>query len=118
MKNRLFHQRLGFALVGLGEAWRREKSFRTQVLIGVVAVVVTALIRPGFAWTALVALAVALVLALELANAAIEYVIDHLHPDVAPEIKRAKDVAAAAVLVVSAGAAIVGLLMILDWLTG
>ena len=116
MKNRPFRQRLGFALSGVGAVWRREKSFRTQTLVAVVAVAVLALVRPGLVWAALVVVAIALVLALEMVNAAIEYMIDHIHPDVAPEIRRAKDVAAAAVLVASAGAAAVGLLIIVDWL--
>lgn len=71
--------------------------------------------RPGLLWTAVVVLAVALVLAFELANSALEYLIDHLHPQIAPEIKRAKDVAAAAVLVASIAALLVGVLMLIDW---
>jgi len=116
LKNRAFHQRLQFALAGVTEVWRREKSFRTQVVIGLVAVFLVAVLRPGFVWAALVAVSVALVLALELVNSAIEYMIDHIHPDIAPEIRRAKDVAAASVLVASAGGALVGILMIVAWL--
>ena len=117
MKNAPFHRRLGFALAGLGEVWRREKSFRTQVLVGLAAIVAIAVLQPGLVWAGLVAVCIVLVLALEMVNSAIEYMIDHIHPDVAPEIRRAKDVAAAAVLVASAGALIIGLLMIADWLT-
>jgi len=116
VKNRPFRQRLGFALAGVGAVWRREKSFRTQTLLAVGAAALVALLRPGLVWVGLVVVAITLVLALEMVNAAIEYMIDHIHPDVAPEIRRAKDVAAAAVLVASAGAAVVGLLMIVDWL--
>lgn len=116
VKNRPFRQRLRFALAGIAEVWRREKSFRTQTLGAVVAVAVLTLLRPGIVWAGLVAVAIALVLTLEMVNAAIEYMIDHIHPDVAPEIRRAKDVAAAAVLVASAGAAVVGLLMVVAWL--
>jgi undecaprenol kinase len=116
VKNLPFRQRLSFALAGVAEVWRREKSFRTQALLAIAAVAVVILIRPGLLWIGLVVAAIALVLALEMVNAAIESMIDHLHPEVAPEIRRAKDVAAAAVLVASAGAAVVGLLMILAWL--
>lgn len=116
LKNRAFHQRFQFALAGVTEVWRREKSFRTQVVIGLAAICAVAILRPGLIWAAIVAVAIALVLALEMVNSAIEYMIDHIHPDVAPEIRRAKDVAAAAVLVASAGAALVGLLMVLAWL--
>jgi undecaprenol kinase len=117
VKNLRFRHRIRFALAGIAEVWRRERSFRTQALIAVAALIVVVMIRPGLVWTAVVVVAIALVLALEMVNSAIEYMIDHIHPDVAPEIRRAKDVAAATVLVASAGAVVVGLLMIVAWLT-
>jgi undecaprenol kinase len=85
VKNRSFPQRLAFAFEGLKEVWRREKSFRAQALIGLIAVVATAVLRPGLLWAGVIAISIALVLASELANSAIEYMIDHLHPDVAPQ---------------------------------
>jgi diacylglycerol kinase (ATP) len=97
---------------GITEAWRGEASFRTQVVLGFAAILVTATLRPGLMWAAIVALAIALVLALEMVNAALEAVIDHLHPGPADPIRRAKDMAAGAVLAASAGAAIVGVLMV------
>ncbi len=117
MKNRPFNQRFSFALAGLAEGWRREKSFRTQVLIGLLAILLIAILRPGLWWAALVAMSIALVLAIELLNSAIERLLDYLHPNAAPEIKLAKDVAAAAVLIMSVGAICVGGLMILAWLS-
>ncbi len=118
MKNRDFYHRLGFAASGIVEAWRRERSLRAQVVLGVVAVVVTIALAPGLIWVAAVALSIALVLALELLNTAVECVIDHLHPDDAPAIKLAKDIAAGAVLVACIGATIVGLLMIVSVFRG
>ena len=112
MKNRPFRHRLGFALWGISEAWRRERSFRTQTLLGLAATLFTIMFAPRLIWAAAVALSIGLVLALELLNAAIEGVIDHLHPEAAPEIKLVKDIAAGAVLIASIGAATVGLLMI------
>jgi len=61
-------------------------------------------LRPAPLWWALVALAVAVVLAAELANTALERLADRLHPEKHPEIKVAKDCMAAAVLVASLGA--------------
>ena len=118
MKNQPFHTRMGFALAGILAVWRSERSFRTQCALAVVAVIVTALLRPGWVWAAIVGLAIALVLALELMNSALEYLIDKLHPELAPEIKRAKDAAAGAVLIASTGALVVGLIMLWDsWLS-
>jgi diacylglycerol kinase (ATP) len=65
-------------------------------------------------WVAAVTLSVGLVLALELVNSALERLIDHLHPGAAPEIAAVKDIAAGAVLLASAAAVVVGLLMILS----
>jgi diacylglycerol kinase (ATP) len=114
MKNRRFRKRLGFALAGIRIVWRREKSFRTQCGLAMVAAAVTAALRPGWTWAGLIALSIALVLALELVNAAIEYVIDRLHPDRHDEIMFAKDAAAGAVLLASFAALVVGALMLLS----
>lgn len=112
MKGRPFRKRLRFAVAGLAEAWQGEASFRTQAVLGGIAACATAALRPGVTWAAIVALAIALVLSLEMVNSALEAVIDHLHPDAADPIRRAKDMAAGAVLVASAGAAAVGVLMV------
>jgi undecaprenol kinase len=114
MKNRPFHERLGFAIDGIVAVWRRERSFRTQVGAAVTAVLTTALLRPSLPWVAAVVLSIGLVLALELLNSALEALIDLLHPDVAPAIKIAKDAAAGAVLLASIAAALVALLMLVS----
>ncbi|MET1111626.1 MAG: diacylglycerol kinase [Allosphingosinicella sp.] len=112
MKNRRFAARLGFAFAGLRLVFVREKSFRTQCAAAAAAALVTLLLRPGPLWSALVGLSIALVLALELVNSALEYLLDHLHPDLAREIGAAKDAAAAAVLLAGLAAAAVGALML------
>jgi undecaprenol kinase len=114
MKNRPFRARLGFALAGLRIVWARERSFRTQCVLALVAAAATAVLRPGWVWAALVALSVALVLLLEMVNAAIEYVIDRLHPELHDEIMYAKDAAAGAVLLASFASLVVGGLMVLS----
>lgn len=116
MKNKPFLSRFGFAVSGLREVWRREKSFRTQAALGVMAIAATIALRPGFVWVAFVTICIVLIFALELINSAIEYLIDHLHPEVAPEIRLAKDVAAAAVLVASIGAIVVAVLLLAAWI--
>ena len=85
-KNKQFYHRLGFAASGVSEAWTRERSFRTQVLLALAAIVFTVVFAPGLIWAAAVALSIALVLTLELLNTAMECLIDHLHPETAPEI--------------------------------
>ncbi len=104
---------MAFAITGIVEAAKRERSFRTQLAVAVGAIAVTTLLRPGLIWAAAVVLSIVLVLALELVNSAIEGLIDHIHPDIAPAIGLVKDVAAGAVLIASAGAVAVGVMMLL-----
>ena len=112
LKNRRFAERLGFALAGLRLVFRREKSFRAQSRLALAALIVTLALRPGFLWAALILLSAAFVLALELVNSALEYGLDHLHPGFSSEIGAAKDAAAAAVLVASLAALLIGLMML------
>jgi undecaprenol kinase len=110
-KNRPFRDRLRHALAGIGEACRRERSFRTQLAAAGAALAFLLILRPPAVWWALVALVSALVLAVELVNSALEALIDYLHPELHPEIRRVKDMAAGAVLVLSMGAVAVGALL-------
>jgi undecaprenol kinase len=118
MKNRAFHHRLKFAMAGIVTVWRRERSFRTQVAVAFAALLALMVLRPGFLWVAVVVLSVALVLGLELLNSALEALIDHLHPEIAPAVKIAKDAAAGAVLLASMAAAIVGGCMLISLFRG
>ena len=113
MKNRNFVQRLGFAIAGVLAGWRRERSFRTHGIFAVLAVLALLILRPAPVWWALVALAAALVMALELVNSAVETVIDHLHPERHEEMRIAKDMLAGAVLLVSLAALVVALMLVI-----
>ena len=112
MKNRAFSERLGFAWSGLRSAWRSEASLRTQIKISLLLLAVLAILRPSLLWWGLCGVMVALVIAAELLNTALEQLADHLHPEQDPRIKIVKDCAAAAVLILSIGALWVALLMV------
>jgi diacylglycerol kinase (ATP) len=119
MKNRPFIERMGFALAGLKAAWQREASFRTHCVMGLLAVAALVVLRPAPVWWAVILLVVALILALELVNSALEGIIDHLHPERHPEIKIIKDMVAGAVLVLSGTALLVALALAIDlWMQG
>jgi undecaprenol kinase len=104
MKNQSFAARARFALAGLAHAVRAERSLRTQLFAFAFALAALAWWRPAPVWWALVLLVSSAVLAAELVNTAIERLADQLHPQQHPQIRAAKDCAAAAVLVLSAGA--------------
>lgn len=61
---------------------------------------------------AVLALVIALVIAMEALNTSLEFVCDALHPEQHPLIGKAKDVAAAAVLICAFFAVIIGLLIL------
>jgi undecaprenol kinase len=83
---------------------RAEASLRVQAVSLAAAVVALLLLRPAPVWWALVLLAAAVVLSAELLNTALEQLADELLPQDSPGVRRAKDCAAAAVLIASLGA--------------
>ena len=66
---------------------------------------------PYLEWT-LIILCIAFVLSMEALNSAVEYLADKISPEQDPLIGKAKDIAAAAVLLSSIGAALVGFLLL------
>ena len=115
MKNQPFLTRFGFAVSGIVAAFA-ESSFRTHVAATVAVLLALLWLRPAPMWWALMAIAVALVLAAELANTAVERLADRLHPERHPAIKLVKDCLAAAVLVSSVGALAVAAAFVWDLL--
>ena len=95
----------GFAWAGIVYSYRVQANFRIEVWAGALAVGLAVFLRAPLAP---VGLACALVLSLELLNTALEAVVDLASPEVHPLARVAKDAAAGAVLVVSAGALLVG----------
>jgi diacylglycerol kinase len=93
-------RRFGFALSGIRYAIRTDKSFRLQWYgLGIVVSTILAILMPLTRDELLFIVgAYILILITELQNSALEYALDHLHPDTHENIGRSKDMAAAAVL--------------------
>ena len=114
MKNQPFPARVGFALRGIGHAFRAETGFRVHTLAGCAVAAVLCITRPPAAWWAIAAITVSAVVAAELFNTAIERLADHLHPQRHPAIGIVKDCAAGAVLVTSIAALCVAAAFVFD----
>ena len=112
MKNHSFDKRCRYACQGLASAFTHEVSFRTQLVFGLGVLLFMFWMQPPLVWGALVVVMIALVLAAELFNTALEHLVDGLHPEEAGFVRVAKDCAAAAVLVLSIAATVVFLLML------
>ena len=106
LKQRPLRRRMRDGLAGLAHGWRRERSLRTQVIASGAAVLVLLAIAAPLPWLVAVLVLLAFGLAAELINAALEALLDRLHPDYDVEIGAAKDMSSAAVLVVNVASAV------------
>lgn len=101
-----------FAGAGMVYLLRTQPNARVHLVMGLAVVALAAWLRvPALTWAVLL-LAMALVLALESVNTAIEFAVDLACPERHPLAKAAKDCAAGAVLIVSIFSAIVGLILL------
>ena len=111
-----------FAFQGVWFLLRREHNAWLHLGAAGAAAGLGSWLKIGREEWCLVILAIALVLAAEAFNTAIETLADAVAPGQHPLVGRAKDLAAAGVLLTSAGAAGVGLLVfgppLLGWLAG
>ena len=100
-KKRPMIERIGDSLSGLRLGCRREASIRAHLLGSTIAVAALAMVRPPLVWSLAALIALAVSLAAEYFNAAIEALLDKLHPEQDSEIGAAKDMASAAAFVLN-----------------
>lgn len=110
------------AVSGLVISVRTQPSFWVHLTAAASVVGVAAALQiESWRWCVLL-IVISVVLAAELLNTAIEQLVSVLHPEHHPRVGEALDAAAAAVLIASAGAVVVGLVALLpplwQWLTG
>jgi diacylglycerol kinase (ATP) len=102
---------LAHALRGVDHIVRTQPNARLHLLAAVLVCAAGVYFGLGRAEWLWISLAIALVWSAEAFNTALEQLADVLHPAQHAGIGRAKDVAAAAVLIAALGAAIIGLLV-------
>jgi len=104
---RSFHH----AFEGIMYATRTQTNMRAHLVIAALVLVATLVLRLDRFYVVAVVVLIAMVLAMELMNTAIEAVVDLLTVAHHPLAKTAKDAAAGAVLIVSLAAAVCGYLI-------
>ena len=112
-KNRTFLDSFRYAFVGVSTVFKEERNMRFHVLSTIMVIIASSLLSLSlneWLWMLLVSF---LVLVMEIWNTVIENTIDLVSPDYHPLAKKAKDMAAAAVLFTSIFALIVGALILL-----
>ncbi len=107
-KNRTFFDSFRYAFVGVSTVFKEERNMRSHVFSTIMVIMISyflSLSLHEWLWMLLVSF---LVLVMEIWNTVIENTIDLITPDYHPLAKKAKDMAAAAVLFTSIFALIVG----------
>ena len=107
---------LNCAIEGVLWAAKTQRHMLIHLLAAVAVLVTALMLRLTLVEFALLALAIILVLFAELMNTALEVVVDLVSPEYHLLARRAKDVAAGAVLVASVGALIMGYLALARFL--
>jgi diacylglycerol kinase (ATP) len=102
MKNHHIWGRFLFALAGLKDTWKSERSFRSHVVAFACVVVLLLVMRPAAVWWAVLLLASCGMMAVELINTAVEKLANHLNPGRHEAIRIVKDALAAAVFMMCA----------------
>jgi diacylglycerol kinase len=104
-----------FAFQGLKFAFSGQ-SFRIMCFFGILAIILMIVLGLSFQERIILILSIALVLSLELINSQIEKILDILQPNHDQRIKIIKDMSAAAVLIVSLTALLIGILIFLPYI--
>ncbi|MBR2834406.1 MAG: diacylglycerol kinase family protein [Coriobacteriales bacterium] len=109
-----FIESFGYALSGLKEAILTERNIKVMLGVGLCAVIAGVVLRLDALSWAIILFLIGSVLCAELMNTAIEAAVDVASPTEHPLAKKAKDIAAAAVIIMSATAAVVGLVVYIN----
>lgn len=106
-----FFSAFTYAGRGIWRTLRQQRNFRVHVSVALIVAGLSWLFNlPGIDW-ALVVLAIALVLAMEIINTAIEAAVDLASPSYHPLAAASKDAGAGAVLVAAGASVVLGLIV-------
>lgn len=106
-----FLKSVGYALNGLKTIWEEEDNFKIEITLGFLAIILGYVLQIGPAKGLVLILTITFVLAIESLNTALEELCDKEKSEHDPHIGKIKDLAAAAVLIASVGAFIIGIMI-------
>lgn len=102
-----------FAWHGLQTCFTSETNFKIHILFAAIATVFGFVLKISAAeWLAII-FCIALVIAMEMINTAIEKLCDVVQKEVHPQIKKVKDIAAGAVMLAACSSLLVGVIIFL-----
>jgi undecaprenol kinase len=98
------------ALEGIAEALATQRHLRIHVVVAALVTLFGILLRLSRVDLALLLMAIALVVIAELLNSAVELAVDLASPTLHPIARRAKNIAAGAVLIAAFASAVIGVI--------
>ncbi|MBI3485362.1 diacylglycerol kinase family protein [Candidatus Daviesbacteria bacterium] len=105
-----------YALEGVACAFKEEPNLKIHFLIAAVVVTLGIIFHLSTLDWLILIITIGVVISVELTNTAIESVVDSFTAEAHPGAKKAKDISAGAVLVVSIMALVIGILIFLPYL--
>lgn len=102
-----------YAIEGLVTAFKDQPNLKLHFLTAIVVIILSYFLQISKTEWLIIILTVGFVISVELTNTAIEEIVDSFTDQVHPAAKKAKDVAASAVLVASITAIVIGLFIFL-----
>ncbi len=106
-----FRKSFLFAIQGFRTAVRTERNIKVMIAGGIAAIVAGLIVGLDAVSWAVVLVCCGVVISAELLNTAVETVVDLVSPEFHPLAGRAKDIAAAAVWILSMLVAVVGIIV-------
>ncbi len=106
-----FVRSFGYAIQGFFTAVWTERNIKVQLLAGLATYIAGTIVGLNWLEWSIVTICIGMVISAELVNTSLEAVVDLASPELHPLAKRAKDIAAASVFVLSVAAAIVGVIV-------
>ena len=106
-----FLRSFGYAIQGFVTAVRTERNIKVQLAVGTATFIAGLFVGLNWLEWCIVTVCIGLVIFGELVNTSIEAIVDLATQEMHPLAKRAKDIAAASVFVLSVAAAVVGVLV-------
>lgn len=102
-----------YALEGLVTAFKDQPNLKIHLLAALAVIIASIFLQISKTEWLIITLTIGFVISVELTNTAIEEIVDSFTDEVHPSAKKAKDIAAAAVLVASITAVIIGIVIFL-----
>ena len=100
-----------YAIEGFISSFKTERNMKIHVLATIFVIILGIYLKLSSTEWCIISLAIALVIGAELFNTAIETIVDMVSPEKDPKAKLAKDISAAAVLVLAIGALAIGIII-------